>query len=317
MRNLPCFVMRAVSAAALLLAPARAQLTEPGSLLIYPEFDNRPGHTTLITVTNTDASPGASVRAHFIFVDAANCNEFDRAQTLTPNDTFSAIAASFVAGFSRGYGFVYAQSATGQPISHNHLIGITSHLDGVAATSYSLAAVAFRSPRPQGSPTDLDADGIRDLDGLEYAACFEEVLVPRFVGQRGTFQEDLILIPLSGGSAFTTTARFLVFNDNESIFSASYSVRCWARVPLSTISSVFTQTFLASTADNPSESLGGRETGWFLIDGGTATSGAATIQDPALLGVLISPEAAGGPILPYGRGTQTNADLLPHGAFGD
>ncbi|MFN0243571.1 MAG: hypothetical protein ACKVWV_11820 [Planctomycetota bacterium] len=316
MRNLILTTLRSISAAALLLASARAQLTEPGSLLVYPEFDNRPGHTTVVTVTNTE-SFGASVRAHFIFVDAVSCNEFDRSEILTPNDTFSAITTSFVSGVPRGFGYVFAQSTGGQAISHNHLVGMTSHLDGIAAMSYSLAAVTFRSPRAQGANTDLDFDGVRDLDGLEYNACFEEVLVPRFLGQRGTFQEELILIPLSGGSAFTTTARFLVYNDNENVFSASYPVRCWARVPLTSISSVFTQTFLASTNDDPGESLAGRETGWFVLDGGTATSGTATIQDPALLGVLISPEAGGGPILPYGRGTQTNAGLLPHGVFGD
>lgn len=317
MRNLIPNVLRTVLVAAVLLAPARAQLTEPGSLLVYPEFDNRPGHTTVVTVTNTQ-SIGARIRAHFIFVDAVNCNEFDRAELLTANDTFSAITSSFVAGVPRGFGYVFAQSGTGgQPISHNHLIGMTSHLDGIAATSYSLAAVAFRSPLPQGAATDLDFDGVRDLDGLEYAPCFDEVLVPRFLGQQGAFREELILIPLSGGSAFTTTARFLVYNDNENVFSASYPVRCWARVPLTSISNVFTQAFLASTNDDAGESLGGRETGWFVLDGGTATSGTTTIQDPALLGVLISPEAGGGPILPYGRGTQTNAGLLPHGVFGD
>lgn len=38
----------------------------PGSLLLYPEFDNFSGVHTVITVTNT--SPDESVRAHFIYV---------------------------------------------------------------------------------------------------------------------------------------------------------------------------------------------------------------------------------------------------------
>lgn len=317
-RTLVAFPSAIALVAGLLLPPARAQLSEPGSALIYPEFDNRPGRTTVLTITNTEAASGGDVRVHFVFLNAADCVEFDRAELLTPNDTFSAVAASYVPGVARGWFYAFAQHpTTSRPISRNRLIGCTSVLDGVAATNYSLSAIAFRSPLPPDSPTDLDSDGTRDLDGLEYSAFAEEVLIPRFVGQSATYREELILIPLTGGREFTSQARFLVYNDNESIFSASYNVNCWARVPLSSISSVFSNSFLMSSPDAPSEHLNGRETGWFVVDGGSATSGGVSLPDPAILAVLISPESGGGPILPFGRGTQTNADLSPTGNFGD
>lgn len=317
-RSLVTFASEVALVAALLSSLAEAQLAEPGSLLVYPEFDSRPGFTTVLTITNTEAGPGSNVRVHFVFLNATDCAEFDRAQLMTSNDTFSTVASSYVPSFRRGWFYAYAQNATtGRPISHNHLIGMTSLIDGVAATSYSLAAIPFRSPLAPNTSTDLDFDGIRDLDGLEYEACNEEILVPRFLGQTASYREELILLPLTGGRAFTTRVKFLVFNDNESLFSASYNVRCWARVPLSSISSVFSNTFLLSSPDAPGESLGGRETGWFIVDGGTASSDAVTIQDPAILAVLVAPESTGGATLPFGRGTQTNGDLFPTGSFGD
>lgn len=314
-RTFVASVSAVLFACAFLSSPARAQLPEPGSALIYPEFDNRPGRATVFTITNTD--PSASVRVHYVFLRSTDCVEFDRSELLTPNDTFSAVTANFVPGSTRGWFYAFAQHATtGRAISRNRLIGMESVFDGVATTSYSLAAIAFRSPLATDIPTDLDSDGTVDLDGQEYAAFAEEVLIPRFIGQTANYREELILIPLTGGDEFTSSVRFLIFNDNESVFSASYNVNCWARVPLTSISSAFSNSFLISSPDDPDEHLGIYETGWFLVDGGSATSGSATLPDPAILAVLISPEAGGGPTLPFGRGTQTNADLSPT-SFGD
>src|SRR6185503_4325156 len=217
---------------------AFAQLPEPGSALVYPEFDNRQGHATVFTLTNTD--PGAGTRVHLVFLNASGCEEFDRSELLTPNDTLTVVTANYVGGAQRGWFYAYAQNpTTGQAISRNRLAGVVSVIDGVAHTNYSIQAVSFRSPLPPGTVTDLDHDGIRDLDGAEYAPFADQVVIPRFIGQTSTYREELILVPLTGGPEFTSQARFLVFNDNETIFSASYNVRCWAKVPLTTISNVF------------------------------------------------------------------------------
>ncbi len=314
-------VFSAVSAISLavvsLLSPVAAQLPEPGSALVYPEFDNRQGRATVFTITNTESTFGGNTRAHLVFVNSANCQEFDRSEVLTPNDTFSALTSIYVPGSMRGWFYAYAQHpTTGRPISRNRLTGVVSVFDGVTSTNYSLSAISFRSPLPPDTDTDLDSDGSRDLDGQEYAAFAEEVLIPRFIGQSANYREELILLPLTGGPEFTSQVRFLIYNDNESVFSAAYNVRCWAKVPLSTISSSFSNTFLASSADDPDEQVNGREFGWFVVDGGTATSPSTTLLDPAILAVLITPESGGGPVLPFGRGTQTNADLPPTG-FGD
>ena len=46
-------------------AAGRIARRKPGSLLLYPEFDNRGGMVSLITVTNTD--PVDDVRVHFVY----------------------------------------------------------------------------------------------------------------------------------------------------------------------------------------------------------------------------------------------------------
>jgi hypothetical protein len=313
-RNLVRTVSAVLLAGFSLLSPVAAQLPEPGSALVYPEFDNRQGRASVFTLTNAGS---ANTRVHLVFLNATTCQEFDRSEALTANDTFTTLTSGYVAGVARGWFYAFAQHpTTGRPISRNALTGMVSVFDGVAGTNYGVPAISFRSPLPPDTVTDLDNDGSRDLDGEEYAAFADQVVIPRFIGQTATYREELILLPLTGGPDFTSQVRFLIFNDNESVFSASYNVRCWAKVPLATISSSFSHSFLASSPDDANEHVGGRETGWFLVDGGVATSTSTTLPDPAILAVLITPEGGGGPVLPFGRGAQMNGDLPPNG-FGD
>jgi hypothetical protein len=67
-----------------------------------------------------------------------------------------------------------------------------------------------------------------------------------------------------------------------------------------------------------SESFGGIETGLFWINGLIASSTATSINNPAVLAVLIETVNGGsGAVLPYGKGTQDNGDLVPHSVLGD
>ena len=77
-------------------ASAMADGRNPGSLLIYPEFDNRDAVVTLLTVTNTNqASP---VTVEFVyrgrvgqFDNNLSCLETNLTTTLTHNDTLTVI----------------------------------------------------------------------------------------------------------------------------------------------------------------------------------------------------------------------------------
>lgn len=330
---------------------AMANGRNPGSLLIYPEFDNRQASLSLVTVTNTNEDTSffgstsifnGTVRAHFIYVARVGldhqyieCTEFDRTETLTPNDTFSALTSFHNPGYEQGYLYVYAQGAyganIGRPITHNWLIGNLLAIKGFEALDYSLNPVVFKGLSAAGALTDADGDGNRDLNGTtEYEGVPDQILIPRFLGspsQANTvpnqFSSEMILIALSGGTAFNTRANFWIYNDNEEAFSANFIFRCWARVNVLQISNAFLNSFLANqTNDNPNEIFGAsaRESGWVRVYGGSQSSGAESITDAAIYAVLIeklgySYSAAD---LPFETAnTQSNGSLLPTGPFGD
>ena len=296
-----------------LLAPlAAAQVIQTGSLLVFPEFDSRTGHTTPLTITN---SRGPGIDVELVFINAATCFELNTTITLTPLDTRTLLP--IVQG-QRGFMYAFVKDhATGVAISVNNLAGEETHLDAVASLSYSIEPFVFQAIPPMGQPTDVDGDGVRDLNGIEYAPVPDKLVFPRFVGDNAIYHSELILIGLTG-TQFTTTVSILGCNDNEEVFSSALSFGCWARMSLSSISGSFTQSFLVTTNQNPSESYpGGLETGWFQLDGGVAFSSAASINSAAVLAVLLEPAQEHLAELPFGRGTQSNGDLLPTGLFPD
>ena len=60
-----------------------------------------------------------------------------------------------------------------------------------------------------------------------------------------------------------------------------------------------------------------QEAGWILIDGGTASSSATSISDPAFIAVLVDLGLFSAAELPFTIGEQSNGDLLPNSIFGD
>ena len=315
---------------------AMANGRNPGSLLLFPEFDNRSSHLTLLTVTNTntgvnpDGSDG-SIKVEFIYIgkydhyeNTLNCLEFNRTETLTANDTLSLITAHHNPQQEQGYVYAFAKDrVTGRAKVFNHLIGNLMTLESLDQLEYSMNPVVFKGiGNAQTGVTDLDNDNVRDLDGVEYEAVPEEILIPRFIGSGGAFDSELILIGLSGGTAFDTIADFWVYNDNEEAFSAQYQFRCWDRVRLEDINGVFTQDFLKYNTNHDDDEIVGAEdveSGWMRVYGGTAFSTAEQILNPAIYAVLI--ERIGGygaADLPFESvATQNNGDLLARGIFGD
>ncbi|MCA8981757.1 MAG: hypothetical protein H6831_06705 [Planctomycetes bacterium] len=316
-----------IIAAALLLASlaptARADRNDPGSLLIFPEVDNRPGSITIITVTNV-RSGGDDIRVHFNYIDQEDCSKDDAITRLTPRDTFSAISYAHAPSHQRGYCFAYALGQTGGPIDADYLIGSVLILDGVNKAEYSMNALVFEAQTGDGNPTDLDFDGIRDLNGLEYSMAPDRIAIPRFIGQdqqhpMASIRAELILIGLTGGRQFHTAVDFLIYNDNEVPFSSAYTFDCWTRVPLLQISGAFGRQFLLTTDNDDDEVVGmpGWESGWIEIDGGVAWSSAASFNDPAVLAVLVELDRLSSASLPFTLGSQSNGDLLPFSIFGD
>ncbi len=298
-----------------------------GSLLLYPEFDNRAGVVSVVTVTNVDAQEGAEdIRVHFHYIGKYNedgepidCLEFDRFELLTPKDTLTLITNAHNPEHERGYLYLYAVDAenTSVPITHNFLTGNVMTVDGLEAFEFSVNPVSYLGMTLPGTTTDRNSDGLRDLNDLEYTASPEEILIPRFLGQGNAYNSDLILIALTGGTGFQTTVDFLIFNDNEEIFSSEHTFHCWDRVPLLDISGIFANEFLAEwTNDDEDELYGAKhiETGWIRMVGAFATSTATTIHDPSVYGVLVEKIGyRGAADLPFERGRRTNGALLAHG----
>jgi len=318
---------------------------EAASLLVFPEFDNNRGSATVLTVTNV-AEEGADIDVEFVYIDGDTCEEFNRTETLTPNDTLTVLTRAHNPEMERGFVYVFAKDPqTGEAIVSNTLIGqafVISSGNGCKdcnpdtgaagggfgnAIEYGLNAFGFKGVGEPGTPTDVDLDGLLDLDDIEYQQAPEEIHVPRFFGQslaegpRGNVYDVLVLVSLTGGARFQTTLDFLVYNDNEEVFSTEHNFECWDRVPLWAISGVFDSSFLRDyTNHDMGEMLGAPtvETGWMRIDGALASSTLTSIADPAFLAVLVEYTGSrGGADLPFELCTQPGGVLLPRTLTGE
>lgn len=293
-----------------LCGAARAGGLEPGSFLLFPEIDNRAGETTFLTITNTNAdSVTGQIRVHLVYVDSVNCLESDLNVNLTARDTYTVRVAAHVPQIQRGYAYAWAvDKITGKSIDFDYLIGQELRIDGLVACDWSIQALTFQGKTAPGTDTDLDHDGAPDLNGLEYDKAPNTFYVPRFFGQSpdpvprgGTLSELILLQPLAPGGSTTTTA-FLIWNDNEEVYSAAYSFQCWKRVRLSQISGVFLQSFLAFTNHAANEVVGSPtiESGWFQVSGSTSvSSGGQVTTNPPIFGVLVECRPQCAADLPY------------------
>jgi len=294
---------------------------KPGSLLVFPKYDNGAGSMTVLTVTNTHSSQ--SVRAHFLYINGESCTENNAVELLTPRDTVTLITAAHSPDTGRGYAYVYARGTTqAAPITFNHLAGTSIVFDALTQSVYTVPAVVFNGMTAEGSTTDLDSDGVRDMDGLEYSQAPDQTVIPRFFGQAGVgnISSELVLVNLTGGRAFTTSTRFLVFNDNEEAFSGEHTFYCWDSAPLISVSGATSHDFLRNSTNNdPGEVIGlpALEAGWILFDGGTANSTVVSISDPAVLVTLIEHGGVASAQLPFVVGEQDNGGLLPTSIFGN
>jgi hypothetical protein len=336
-----------------LITNAHAQSTaiaNPGSLLVYPLFDNTRGALTFITVTNTSATTG--IFAHFVYVNANPCGttvppapnccqEQDRPHYLTPLDTITVNSRFDNPNAAKGYLFVFARqvapgSSPPQPgpnaVKFDHLIGtewvFEPNQDLLSINPFVYKAAAGLA---ELANTDVNpANGKRDLNGNEYGVSPDILEFPRFWGQLpppSFRQSELILLNMTGGAQFLAHTDILLYDNDESQFSAAHDFVCWTRVPLSTtgnptgISAFFDHLFLLATSD-ASELNGtfGITSGWFTVDGTSANSTQTQLSNPAILGVLLDNFAAialRSAEIPFGEGTNANGRLLSHTLMGD
>jgi len=247
------------------------------------------------------------------------CEEFNRTETLTAGDTITLLTLAHNPQHVLGYAYAYAVDDDGAAVAFDGLIGQELVVDGISSLQHSINAVDFRAQVAQGAATDLDADDILDLNGSEYESAPGKLLFPRFFGQSNFFDGYLVLIGLSGGREFQTTANVLIMNDNEEVFSSQHTFGCWDRFNLRDISGAFGQQFLATTDHDSSEIYGATayESGWFSMEGAVASSATHSIPDPAIYGVYVERASSlGGADLPF-EVCKRSGHLFPRGNNGD
>jgi hypothetical protein len=329
-------LLAAPLAAALLSAPALCGngAPEPGSLLLFPFFESGQGTLTAITVTNTNSdfapAPGGlyagTVDVEFVYVNGDPlggifyCQEFNTTRRLTPNDSITVASSLDNTSFLRGYVYAFAKSPTsGQAIAWNALTGSAFQL--LPGDSYSINPFVFRSGRAlsEGQATDLNGNGMRDLNGAEYERVADRVVVPHFWGDAPGTPQYLVLINLTGASQFQAVVNLLVYNDNEEVFSASHAFRCWTKRRLAEVNGAFTEQFLDGTNNAATESVQGHESGWYRLNGGVAFSSSDSVEDPAILAAQIS--GYGGELCaqqPFVSGLNpTHGELISYSPFHD
>jgi len=298
---------------------AEAQKRPPGSLLLFAEYDSQPtgGMVNLITVTNSDRSPSTTVDTKWVYVDGQSCSEWEYLVTMPSADTLTVVSHAHHAQPTQGYLYVYAmEQGTDTPIVYNHLIGTSTILDGVGMLDYTVDPFSYRGiGSGEFSNTDVDLDGVLDLDGWEYEQVSNEMLVPRFLGQDAAlFDSQLVLVDLTGGRHFDTTVGFEVHNDNEELITLEYEFNCWTKTDLLDISAGFSNQFLSWMNHDPNEVLGWQtlEAGWMRLNGVVTMSATQTIEDPAIVCLLVDRGPTDGwrtSVHPFGTGIQDNGTL--------
>jgi len=278
---------------------ATAAGRNPASVLIFPEYLSSVGSGTILSVTNTKDDPSFNpntnlngvVDVHFIYVDGEYWTEFNRYERLTPMDTFTVRANVHNPNSEEGFLYCIAESpSTREPVSHNWLIGDEIVADGSGNWLFGIDAIGFKCLAAAGDAGDANGNGLVDLDGIEYEAVADQMMISSFQAQAGMLTSSLILVSLVPSSDYETRLDLSVYNNNEVEFSAAYRMRCWAWVDLTEIDSVFLDTFLKTTSFDSRVNGLTYTSGWARIDGDRAidvTGNEPAISDPPFVGVFV------------------------------
>lgn len=315
------------------VATAQPREFEPGSVLIYPFFDARPGKVSMITVTNVNTSRkvapnqfrNGDVQLHYYYIDGIECLEFNRSEFLTPGDTLTVMASEHNPESTYGYLYVVAEDPeTEERIDYDYLVGDEVVFDSRLGYVWQVPAIAFQGlpskdpllpcPEVSGSGHGLTdsmanggtSNGLMDFDGMEYAAFPDRLIVSSFF-QQGAKATDQLVLFSPGNPNLTVNPLFLIFNNREDKFSRDFVFNCWWTGPLEDISNVV-------------KNLGGDrrefgppsvQTGWMTIDGdrGYFSGSGNSVPDPPILGMILrsfgSGHSLGTATLLHHVGTQT------------
>jgi len=321
------------------VAPAQPRQLEPGSILLYPQVDSRlgAGRGTIINVTNTNSSRivfpnnlrGGDVRLHYNYVaGTVPWGLTDLAEFLTPNDTLTVLAGDHNPQMELGFLLVIATDIeTETAIDFDYLIGSEIVVDVVGDEIWDLPAIPFKAlitggPRSGTGHFFTDplanggnANGAVDFDGIEYDYWPDKLYLDSFHQVSALVTGDLILVSLLGQD-FRISVGFLIYDNEEDVFSRTFDFICWTSVTLDQISNVF-----RNLGGNPNEF----RSGWCRIDGSGAVNlltgviwrneGGSGTYSPPIMGsfvqrMLMAPTFGAGDLL-HQTGFQNGNEFPP------
>jgi hypothetical protein len=308
-------------------AHAQPREFEPGSVLVFPFFDARPGKLSIITVTNVNTSRkvspnnfrGGDVQVHYYYIDGQECLEFNRSEFLTPGDTLSVLASEHNPEGTYGYLYVVAEDPeTEETIDYDYLVGDEIVFDSRLGFVWQVPAISFQA-LPATDPDLIGAEvsgsghfltesvvnggtvnGLLDFDGMEYAAFPDRLIVSSFL-QQGAKATDQLILFSPGNPQLSVNPQFVIFNNQEDRYSRGFVFKCFWTGPLEAISNVVKNLGGDSREFGPPSV----ETGWMVIDGdsGFYPGSGTTVNDPPILGMIVRS---------FGSGSMGTATLLHH-----
>jgi len=296
MRRLLCMTAATLVMAAALATKVSAQpnYNTPASVLVFPIVDSRLGQGmgTVISVTNTNRNrvintntnlPFGTVQVRYWYIKGtAPWTMTDIPELLTPNDILTVLAGNHNPETEIGWLAVIAEDPTTDVlINFNYLIGDEIVVDVAGSRTWQVNAMGFQAlatgtVQPNGAPSaDDDGDGEADVNGNEYVRPPNVQYYSSFFQQSATMEGDLIIVALRN-SDWRYEVSFLIYDNEEDVFSRNFFFICWTRVALRDISSVF-----RNLGGSPAE----EQVGWARIDSPTAihTLTGRVIGNPGIL----------------------------------
>ncbi len=237
------FVPFALSAG---IAALRQSDQKPGSVLFYQRYQsslaNPNAENATLSLTNT--SPTDSTKVRLFFINAADCQPYEQAVCLGPQQSVRFLMSEFDP-LTTGYCIAVACDATGAPTQFNWLIGnlqlrqpspvngqpfdtslsalaIAKRASGSLAVNQNKAEMIFDDEVYDRLPNQLAADNVPSQAGTGNNALATRLTLYRPVAD------------LAGGSVSASVA-FTAFNEAGQFAAASQSIGCFGDLRLTSI----------------------------------------------------------------------------------
>lgn len=246
--------------------PNVANVTQQGSVLVFPKIDLSGDRDTLISISNGNNLP-VYIKCYWMdknqdwqdFMFQLTAYQPIKFSAKFGVNLFEPIPVT-VPPFPGEFGELkcWAVNHAGdQQIKWNFLTGSAKQIDYAANTAYEYNAWSFAARTAGATGDAVGTGGNIKLDGVEFDAC-PKYFLGNFVSSGaayGFFKDtDLTVVPCKEDlrqerAATFTKVKFDIWNENETLYTgATQCVKCWFEGFLSKISDKFTYRSLHTAA---------------------------------------------------------------------